>query len=224
MFSQLLKKYRKKAHITQNELGIRVSQILQKKFNGNNIRSYENGKTSSPKLEVIEAISVVLEIPVQFLFDDSEYALSQFSNSEILTDIKRIPLLDGYVGAGSGGTLENVEILDHLYIDINSIKKPYKDKEVKAICVIGDSMKPYVDNFDIVLFAPLQKGSYNLADGKYIIETMNGVMVKNLSFKTNGNIIISSCNKSYPSEEINKIESQEHLDIIGSVVGRILKS
>ena len=88
MFKQLLKKYRKKAKITQNELGIRVSQLLQKKFNGNNVRSYENGYTTSPKLEVIEAISVVLDIPVQFLFDDSEYALSQFSNSDIIENIK----------------------------------------------------------------------------------------------------------------------------------------
>lgn len=224
MFNELLKKYRKKAGYTQNDLGICVSQIIQKDFSKSNIQSYESGSQSNPKLEVIEALALILKIPVQFLFDDSEFALSQFSNSEIVKDIIKVPLLDGYVGAGSAGSIENIKIIDHLYIDIHSIKRAYKDKKVKAIEVIGDSMKPYVDSSDIVLFSPLEKGQYNLADGKYIIETINGVMVKNLSFKTNGNIVISSCNKAYPTEEINKDESQEVLDIIGIVIGRILKN
>jgi len=215
MFSELLKKYRKKIGYTQYHLGICVSQIVKTNFSPANIQGYESGKKANPKLEVIEVLAMVLKIPVQFLFDDSEYALSQFSNSEMIKDIIRVPLLDGYVGAGSTGVIENIEIIDHLYIDSHSIKRGYKDKEVKAIEVIGDSMKPYVDSSDIVLFSPLAKGQYNLADGK---------LVKNLSFRTNGNIIISSCNKAYPDEEINKTESQEHLEIVGIVIGRILKN
>lgn len=222
MFGELLRKYRKKAKYTQSELAICLSQILGYEVKGNSVRTYENG--INPKLEVIEALALILKIPVQFLFDDSEYTLSQFSNAGIVEDIIKVPLFDGYVGAGSAGTMERAKTIEHLYLDIHSIKRAYKDKKIKAIEVIGDSMKPYVDSSDIVLFSPLEKGQFNLADGKYIIETINGVMVKNLSFKTNGNIVISSCNKSYPTEEINKSESQEVLDIIGIVIGRILKN
>jgi len=49
-------------------------------------------------------------------------------------------------------------------------------------------------------------------------------MVKNLKFMCSGDIIISSCNKAYSDEIINSEESQELLDILGIVVGRILKS
>jgi phage repressor protein C with HTH and peptisase S24 domain len=61
-------------------------------------------------------------------------------------------------------------------------------------------------------------------DGKYVIETSAGVMVKNLCFKSNGDIVISSCNRIYESETIRASESQEYLEIIGMVVGRVLKS
>jgi len=222
MFSDLLKKYRKKANITQDELGIRVSQIVGYKITGNNIRSYESG--TNPKLEVVESLALVLGIPVQFLFDDSEYALSQFSNNGIIENIKKVPLLDGYVGAGSSGVLDNLDITDYLYIDINSIKRAYKDKDIHALTVLGDSMTPFVDNLDIVLFTKIKQGQYSLTDGKYIIQTINGIMVKNLSFKTNGDIVISSCNSIYPPEVINQDETQESLDIIGIVVGRYLKN
>lgn len=141
-----------------------------------------------------------------------------------MTDIIKVPLLDGYVGAGSAGIIEKLKVTDYIYVDIHYINKTYKNKSIKALEVIGDSMYPYVNSYDVILFTPLEKGQYNLTDGKYVIETINGIMIKNLSFKTNGNIIISSCNPTYPPEEIDSKESQEVLDIIGIVVGRILKN
>ena len=222
MFGKLLKKYRKLAKYTQSELAICVSQIIGYSITGDNIRSYESG--TNPKLEIIEALALILKIPVQYLFDDSEYALSQFSNDKDISDIKKAPLLDGYVGAGSAGVLDNIDITDYLYVDISSIKRAYKDKDIHALTVLGDSMIPYVDNQDIILFTKIEQGQYNLTDGKYIIQTINGIMVKNLSFKTNGDIVISSCNSIYPPEIINQNETQESLDIIGVVVGRYLKN
>lgn len=222
MFAKQLKKYRKLANYTQSELAICLSQIIGNEITGNNIRSYEAG--TNPKIEVIEALALILKIPIQYLFDDSDFALSQFSNSSMMTDIIKVPLLDGYVGAGSAGIIEKLKVTDYIYVDIHYINKTYKNKSIKALEVIGDSMYPYVNSYDVILFTPLEKGQYNLTDGKYVIETINGIMIKNLSFKTNGNIIISSCNPTYPPEEIDSKESQEVLDIIGIVVGRILKN
>ena len=101
-------------------------------------------------------------------------------------------------------------------------KKHYYDK-LESLVVIGDSMFPYVSAGDIVIFSVTVPG-IKLIDGKYVIETSAGVMVKNLSFKCNGDIVISSCNKAYESETINANESQEYLNIVGMVVGRVLKS
>jgi transcriptional regulator with XRE-family HTH domain len=238
MFGKQLKKYRELKRLTQSELAIKLSNIIGKNFNGSNISSYEDG--TNPKLEVITALANILDVPEQYLFDDSDNKLDKLctnvikqdpdkykrklmTNTELTRDVMKVPLLDGYVGAGSTGIIENINISEYLYVDNHSIKKAYKNKEIQALEVIGDSMSPYVDCCDIVLFTPLAAGTH-LIDGKYIIQTCNGVMVKNLSFKTNGNIVISSCNPTYPPEEINLKESQEAIDILGIVVGRILKS
>lgn len=238
MFNELLKKYRKLARLTQTELAEKLEYKLGSKYTYSSIQSYERGV--NPKIEVIEALAEILNIPEQFLFDDSDHTIEKIvqdeikknpekyqkkmtSNIEVQRDILKVPLYVGYVGAGSTGLIDTLNVQEYLYVDVNSIKKSFKNKNIQALEVIGDSMSPYVDCCDIVLFSQLQQSSH-LVDGKYIIQTCRGVMVKNLSFKTNGNIIISSCNPIYPSEEINCKESQEVLEILGIVVGRILKS
>jgi len=228
MFGLNLKKYRKLNSYSQEDIANKISVLIAKKIKAVNVQSWESG--TNPKLEVIVALAEILDIPEQFLFDDSKEVINKIVSKEVPTlkaiveHTKRVPLLQGYVGAGSAGIIDDVAIENYLYIDNCSIKSAYVNSDVRGLTVIGDSMQPYISENDIILFNPIQKGQYNLNDGKYIIETINGVMVKNLQFKTNGNIIISSCNKSYQSEEINKNESQEVLDILGIVVGRILKS
>lgn len=238
MFNEQLKKYRKIARLTQTELASKLEYKLGGNFTYSNIQSYERG--INPKLEVITALAEIFDIPEQYLFDDSDSKLDKLctnvikqdpdkykrklmTNTELARDVIKVPLVDGYVGAGSTGIIENLNISEYLYVDNHSIKKAYKNKEIQALEVIGDSMSPYVDCCDIVLFTPLAAGTH-FVDGKYIIQTCHGIMVKNLSFKTNGNIVISSCNPAYPPEEIDMKESQEVIDILGIVVGRILKS
>ena len=227
MFGKLLKKYRKEAKYTQGELAYRLSVILNRKITNENIRSWENG--TNPKLDIIIPIAEILNIPEQYLFNDSKESINKIVNKEVPNfnsfneHTKKVVLVDGYVGAGSGGYPSN-DMINYLYVDNFMIKKSYKNKEISGLTVIGDSMFPYVNDGDIVLFSMIEKNQYKLNDGKYIIETINGTMIKNLSFRSNGDIIISSCNKAYPDELIKSNETQEFLDIIGIVVGRILKS
>jgi len=228
MFGINLKKYRVLKKLNQGELAIRINDLIGSNYTKDNVGKWEKG--TNPKLEVIGAIADILDIPEQFLFNDSNEAISKIVEKEIpnftnmVEHTKKISLLDGYVGAGSAGIIEKVETVDYLYVDNYTIKKAYQDHDIKGLTVVGDSMSPYVDCCDIVLFAPLEEGKYNYSDGKYIITTVNGAMVKNLSFRSNGDIIISSCNKAYPPETIKSSETQEFLDIVGIVVGRILKS
>jgi transcriptional regulator with XRE-family HTH domain len=227
MFSENLKKYRKQSGYTQEQLATAVNNLLDSEYTKSNIQSWERGV--NPKIEVISAIAEILNIPEQFLFDDSSDAVDKIVSREvpnlknIVDHVKEIPLLKGYVGAGSSGVIDEVEIEKYLYIDTCLVKKAYQNKEIKALTIVGDSMIPYVDNNDIVLYHPIKKGQYNLIDGKYIIETINGIMLKNLKFCCNGDIVISSCNKAYRDEIIRATESQEYLDIIGIAVGRLLK-
>jgi len=228
MFSENLKKYRNMLSLTQEQLALEINKLLNSEYTKNNIQSWERGV--NPKLEVIYAIADVLDIPIQYLFDDSDKVINKIIShkapqlKEIVEHTLRIPVLDGYVGAGSAGIIDVLKISEYVYVDSSSIKRKYVEDTIIALPVIGDSMKPYVDDDDIILFSPLKDKSYNLNDGKYVIQTINGTMVKNLSFKCNGDIVISSCNKAYTDEIINSQESQEYLDILGIVVGRILKS
>jgi transcriptional regulator with XRE-family HTH domain len=227
MFNENLKKYRNMAGLTQDKLALSINNLIDSDYTKSNVQSWERGV--NPKLDVISAIADILDIPEQFLFDDSSDTIKKIVSREaprlrdMVEHVKEIPLLKGYAGAGSSGVIDSIEVDKYLYIDVCLVKKAYQEKEVRALTIVGDSMIPYVDNNDIVLYHPVEKGQYNLIDGKYIIETMNGIMLKNLKFCCNGDIVISSCNKAYRDEIIKASESQEYLDIVGVAVGRLLK-
>lgn len=229
MFNDNLKKYRSLKGLTQEQLAIKINELLvDKDYKKSNVQSWE--RDVSPKIDVIAAIAEILDIPEQFLFDDSKEAIGKIVSMEVpnlrnmVEHTKKIPLLNGYIGAGSSGLIDSFDVDKYLYVDTSLIKQTYKNKNIMALTVIGDSMRPYVDAQDIVLYCPIEKGHYNFIDGKYVIETVNGVMLKNLSFRANGDIVISSCNKAYSDEIIKSDETQEYLDIVGVAVGRLLKS
>jgi len=229
MFGELLKKYRKQKGFTQVKLADRLSDLLSTEIKQINVSSWEQGV--NPKIEIIEAIAEILDIPVQYLFDDSDEVINKIVANKapqlktMVEHTLKIPLYDGYVGAGSGGIVDELNIKDYLYIDYLSIEKKYSKKPIVAFTVAGDSMEPYVYDGDIILFHPIVPGSnFNFVDNKYVIQNHNGLMVKNLTFRANGDIVISSCNKAYRDEIIKADETQELLEILGVVVGRILKS
>ncbi len=227
MFSINLKKYRKLAHFTQEELAININSLLSTEFTKDNVGKWE--KNTNPKLEVITAIADILGIAEQYLFDDSDHKISLIINKEVpnfrtcIENTKKVKLYDSYIGAGSASEIEYLSDFDYLYVDNFMIKKAYRNTEIKGLTVIGDSMHPYVNCSDIILFSSLKDRNY-LSDGKYVITTLAGTQIKNLSFHANGDIIISSENKAYTDEIIRSVDSQEVIDIVGIVVGRVLKS
>ena len=223
MFHHNLKKYRNQKGLNQGELANSINNILGSKFTKDNVGKWE--KNTNPKIEVIVAIAEILNIPEQYLFNDSEDVINKIVSNKmpdlknIVEHTKKISLLDGYAGAGSLGIVNQTSSV--VFIDKYIIKKKFRDSNIKGLTVIGDSMKPYVDTGDIVLFVPTNDYD-QLTDGKYIISTMAGTQLKNLSFRSNGDILISSCNKAYPDELIKFEETQESIEINGIVVGRIL--
>jgi len=229
MFGELLKKYRKQMGMTQEDLAYRVEMLTGRPCKIADISGYERG--TNPKIDTIRAIAEVLNIPEQFLFDDSAKNINKIVDSVLpnyhsfTEHTVKVPLVEGYVGAGSAGyLLDEPNIIDYLYVDNFMIKKRYRGKNIHALIVIGDSMQPYVYDSDVILFYKFDRGNHHFKDGKYIITTINGTTVKNLTFKCNGDIVISSCNPIYADEIIKANETQERLDIVGVVVGRILKN
>ena len=228
MFSDLLKKYRLKSGLKQKEITQMINDLLGTNIKLATYSAWENG--ANPKIEVIKAIAEILDIPEQYLFDDSDTVTNRIisdkmpSLRDMAENTSKIQLYDGLCGAGSGGILFNTTN-NFMYIDSSLIQRKYRDKPIIALKIVGDSMEPYVYEDDIVLVSILsQMENRPVIDGKYIINTVAGTMLKNLTFRANGDIVISSENKAYPPEIINVNDSQELFEIIGIPVGRILKS
>jgi len=227
-FGENLKRYRNKLNMSRSDLAYRITTLYGFKSSNANVQSWENG--SNPKIGTIVALADILGIPEQFLFDDSTQAIDMILKNKmpmvrlLASNTLEVDMLSGYVGAGSMGHLVGMDdVSDVIYIDKMLIHKRYRDKKLRSILVVGDSMNDYVDEGDIVIFCDFDS-SIGYIDGKYVINNSNGIMVKNLSFKCNGDIVISSSNKIYESEVIKAHESQEYIEIMGMVVGRVLKS
>ena len=208
------------------------------------IKAYRKGIVKNPKFDVLGEIADICGVSLVDFFTDSEAQKKKIVKDELSENmdkyqsllpsnvlpsfVKSVPLINGYAGAGSFGLNDsNLEVIDKIYVDIHTIEKAYRNKELQAIRVAGDSMLPYVNDGDIALFCKFKDGEAPNGDGKYIISTSQGEQIKNLKFMLNGNIRIISENPSYHTkdgydEEIDK-DSQEYLKIIGKVVGRILK-
>ncbi len=201
------------------------------------IKKYKNGTVKNPPYEIITTIADICEVSFLDFFTDGqiqkekiEQNISYDKNNHnslspkivLPENVKKISLLYGYVGAGSGGLVEDI-VLDEIYIDINLILSKYKNNDIFGIQIIGDSMTPYVNAKDIILYSPVED-NFVRSDGKYIINKNGDLMLKNIKFCLNGDIVISSENKAYESETISK-ESQEldNFSVIGRVAGRILK-
>ncbi|HIP15127.1 MAG TPA: LexA family transcriptional regulator [Sulfurimonas autotrophica] len=227
-FGENLKKYRQKLNMTRADLAYRITTLYGFKSSNANVQSWESG--ANPKIKTIIALADILGIPEQFLFDDSTQAMDAILREKMpsvrpmVSNTLKVDMLSGYIGAGSLGHLVGMdEIADVMYVDKMAVSKKYHHKKLRSILVIGDSMIPYVDAGDIVIFCDFNS-DMGFMDGKYVITAAHGTMIKNLCFKSNGDIVISSCNKVYESETIKADESQDYIEIIGMVVGRILKS
>lgn len=189
------------------------------------LKAYRKGNIKEPSFDALILIANVLECDVFELIENGEYyknQLNSFPNLPIF--LTKISLKSNYVGAGSSGLLNEDEILKELYIDTNQIAKKFRNHHINGVQVIGDSMFPYVNQGDIILYID-RPNNYPNIDGKYIISINGNIQVKNISFKTNGSIIISSENKNYESEIIeNESQEMDNFSIIGIIVGRLLRN
>jgi len=194
---------------------------------------------NTPKPNAFSYIAEALDLTIIDLFDEAPKEKEKIIKQELSQNpmhytsllpstllpptVKKISLTNGYVGAGSSGLMEDIDVVDEIYIDINTIAKRYRNNDINGIVVVGDSMQPWVNNGDIVLYSIIDP-TFPRMDGKYIISIDGNLMVKNIKFKVNGDIVISSENKAY-SDDIIKSDSQEQdcFRIVGVVAGRILK-
>ncbi len=193
-----------------------------------------------PTREKIDLITSILEINRLDLYPNAKENRKKITEDELKNNIDkylhllptdplpsymlRVPFFaDKIVSEDKEMTPES------LMIDAFMLQKKYRNKEIVAVMMYGDSMSPYLSHQDIAI---VDKSSGIVGDGKYALETKYGYVVKNLKFLLNGNVRVSSENRSYRGEnhegdgfdeELSE-EMFEVVKVIGLVVGRVLKN
>ena len=176
-----------------------------------------SGRTSM-EIDMLPYIADALGVDENTLLGKNE---KNYKSTKCKNDnTKEIDVVYGYVGCGNRCEARKSK-KECLLFDKRLLDKKFQNRDIKAIVASGDSMSPYVNDGDIVLFEEIFDDVKS--DGKYIIETSNGIMLKNLKFNLDGSITISSENPAYPPETVDNL-SQEYFSVVGKVVGRVLKN
>ncbi len=125
---------------------------------------------------------------------------------------------DIYASAG-GGAINYEENCEYLKIDEKIIEKLNctiaEARHIEIISVSGESMEPTLKDGDMVFInknkKDIQKG------GIFVLLTENGLFIKRVVYKMNGQFDIVSDNPVYPVETI----SCDSFTVIGEVMGAI---
>lgn len=141
IFKDVLKRLRKEAHLSQNQLAEKIGLAPS------TIGNYEQG-TRIPEYETLELIADFFNVNMDVLFDRKDY-MSKLPMPEITDDVVEIPVI-GEIAAG----YDELAIEDWTG-ETAKIPSDYlhgrKKEEFFVLTVHGDSMYPLYINGDKVL-------------------------------------------------------------------------
>jgi len=127
--------------------------------------------------------------------------------------IKYFPDIAVSAGGGAYDASDDYEKLDVPDYFISILGGEQNIKNIEAINVSGDSMEPTLNTGNII-FLDTQKKDIS-KDGIYAFTNENGLFVKRIQKRIDGQIDIISDNKEYPIQITNK----NNINIMGKVVG-----
>lgn len=99
--------------------------------------------------------------------------------------------------------------------------QPYR--KLIAVRARGDSMEPYVCSGDIIVLDLNDRSIFT--GGVYGLRVGDQLLVKRLSIRANGNLIVASDNPRYPPDEISAAEMRQMTEDGGSpmtIIGRLV--
>ena len=127
--------------------------------------------------------------------------------------IKYFPSISVSAGGGAYDGDEDYEKLEVPPYFTNMLGGEANMKNIEAINVTGDSMEPTLNSGNIIF---LDKTKYDVSkDGIYAFINENGLFVKRIQKRIDGQLDIISDNKEYPIQVVRKDE----INILGKIVG-----
>jgi len=119
--------------------------------------------------------------------------------------------------AGAGGINDQIDstpvVIDKVFL--NHINSSYKYTEL--LSVTGDSMEPDIKENSLI-FIDRSKIDIN-TPGVYVINTLDGVLIKKVSILNNDKIMLESFNKEYETLQV----SADDVEVVGRVCGVFIK-
>ncbi|MEA2049875.1 MAG: S24 family peptidase [Campylobacterota bacterium] len=131
--------------------------------------------------------------------------------------IKYYPTVNVSAGGGACDAEDNFEKLDLPDFFVNIVGGADNIKNIEAINVTGDSMEPTLNNGNIIFIDKTKKDLSK--DGIYAFVNENGLFVKRIQRRIDGNLDVISDNKEYPIQ----ITQKTNIDILGKVISSIGK-
>ena len=130
----------------------------------------------------------------------------------------RIPRYEVQAAAGVGTVGDAEHIRELVRFDAEYLRSQLGVNPASLVLIeaVGDSMAPTIASGDLLLVdvrAPQLRG-----EGIYVLSVDDTLLVKRVSVRAGGRVVISSDNKAYPPEEIDRRDLGERLRIIGRVV------
>jgi len=129
--------------------------------------------------------------------------------------IKYYPTVSVSAGGGAYDNKDKFEKLDLPDFFIQHVGGKENIKNIEAINVSGDSMEPTLNNGNIIF---IDKSKQNIdKDGIYAFINDNGLFVKRIQKRVDGELDIISDNKEYPVQLANK----SNITVLGKVMSSI---
>ncbi|MEA3384078.1 MAG: S24 family peptidase [Campylobacterota bacterium] len=129
--------------------------------------------------------------------------------------IKYYPTISVSAGGGAYENAEDFEKLDLPDFFVNIVGGKDNIKNIEAINVTGDSMEPTLNNGNIIF---IDKTKNNVSkDGIYAFVNENGLFVKRIQRRVDGNLDVISDNKEYPMQ----VTKKDNIDVLGKVISSI---
>ncbi|GBR09392.1 LexA family transcriptional regulator [Gluconobacter frateurii] len=194
------------------------------------LSAYMNG--GEWKVGVARKIADACGTSLQWLLfgDEGKQGTSSDRTPPVLSEKTndKTKIISGYdveLSAGFGFTPNtNIEVVSFsISADIlpDELLQPYR--KLIAVRARGDSMEPYICSGDIIVLDLNDRSIFT--GGVYGLRVGDQLLVKRLSVRANGNLIVASDNARYPTDEISATEIRQMTEDGGSpmaIIGRVV--
>jgi phage repressor protein C with HTH and peptisase S24 domain len=146
------------------------------------------------------------------LYNQSPESLIESTNK-----FYRIKYFNDVSASAGGGAYNEDEAYQEMMLEPNFVQSLGGESElrnIEAINVTGDSMEPTFSYGDIIFLNRTKQDI--IRGGVFTINTENGLFIKRIQKRIDGNIDIISDNKDYPTQ----VAALHEIEVIGRVVGR----